>query len=203
MAQPGPKEDTVVQPVRKKSARRATEPRTESGKAISRKNALKFGIFSRKLVISSDISSIPGVTKKSFRRLLQLYVHHYQPQGPTEMPQLEIAVGALWRYRRLLRAEGAGIERRMWEQNGIYERQTESETFLEIIDRCAFVPDSKTTEKLPKYEAHLLRVYYRALNELHCHIRTEDKLAAAEMDLSVPVSMACSSSSGRNSGEVI
>jgi hypothetical protein len=82
------------------------------------------------------------------------------------MHQLEIAVGALWRYGRLLRAEGAEIERRMWEQNGIYERQTESETFLEIIDRCGSVPDSKTTEKLQKYEAHLLRVHYRALSEL-------------------------------------
>jgi hypothetical protein len=64
-AQPGPNQEAKTQAVRNKSARRATGPRTESGKAISRKNALKFGIFSKELVISSDISLIPAKRKKT------------------------------------------------------------------------------------------------------------------------------------------
>lgn len=124
---------------------RATGPRTERGKAVSSKNALKFGIFSKELVIRNAYG-IADETEEKFNRLLEWYVDHYQPEGPVEMHQLEIGVGALWRYRRLLRGEGQLVKEKSGE--------------LQYAFTCV------GSEKFPRYESHLLRIYYRALSEL-------------------------------------
>ncbi len=143
---------------------RATGPRTAHGKAISRRNALKFGIFSNELVIR-NADWIPSETRKNFNRLLQWYVDHYQPEGPVEMHQLEIAVGALWRYRRLLRAEAGEIQNRKRDLDISY--RYDSNPYLDvIIKQCGSVPGPHDIERLQRYEAHLLRIYYRALNEI-------------------------------------
>ena len=143
--------------------RRATGPQTERGKAVSRKNALKFGIFSRELVVP-QADWIPTETKRNFVRLLNSYVDHYRPEGPVEMHLIEIAVGSLWRYRRLLRAETGEIHNhkrildRTQRLNGIKPSAE--------LDRCSSIPYESATERLPRYETHLLRIYFRALNEL-------------------------------------
>lgn len=143
--------------------RGATGPRTELGKAASRKNALKFGIFSMELVVP-HADWIPTETKRNFVRLRDSYVDHYRPDGPVEMHLIEIAVGSLWRYRRLLRAETGEIHY----QRGEFIRLDRLNNIKPSadLDRRGSIPRESVTERLQKYETHLLRIYFRALNEL-------------------------------------
>lgn len=146
---------------RQPSACRATGPRTQAGKLASSKNALKFGIFSKELVLR-EAKWIPDETQENFERLLHSYVDHYGPDGPVEMHQIELAVGALWRYRRLLRAEAGEILRR----KEFLDEFTPPRFEESLNERTGSIPGTKDSERLQRYEAHLLRIHYRALNEL-------------------------------------
>lgn len=144
--------------------RKGGGPRTPHGKATSSRNALKFGIFSKELVIE-DAEWIPTETRENFDRLLKFYLDHYQPVGPVETHQIELAVGALWRYRRMLRAEAGEIQNRKRELDRIYDHYALPSVYA-IMERCGSVPGPQDSERLQRYEGHLLRVFYRALTEL-------------------------------------
>ncbi len=83
------------------ASRRATGPRTRQGKDRSKNNALKFGIFSKAVVLPSE-------SLVEFNTLLAGLRDYFQPEGFEEI--LVEKLGAdLWRYRRFLIAEGAEI----------------------------------------------------------------------------------------------
>lgn len=107
------REPPVEQPTRQRSARRGTGPRTKRGKRISSKNALKHGFLSKEVVRRG----VPwGENPAEFKQLLDSYLDHFKPVGPVEMDQLELAVIALWRYRRVLKAErGMNLGQKTWE----------------------------------------------------------------------------------------
>lgn len=170
--------------------RRATGPRTKKGKARSSRNALQDGFLSKEVVICTHLWS---EDKSEFKRLFDNYVAHFRPQGQPEIDQLEIAVCAFWRYRRFLKAEtGAILVHRelLWDESlegcpvkGERPPDWEKRDLDEIIDevvtkaaaqdwkkelreRQASIPSAYDIDRLQRYEARLLRVYYRALNEL-------------------------------------
>ena len=177
-------EATAEQPTRQRSARGATGPRTERGKRISSKNALKHGFLSKEVVLQGEPW---GENPAEFKQLLNSYLDHFKPVGPVEMDQLELAVIAFWRYRRVLKAErGMILGQKTWEfmhdlvidhWRNIAQDESRSEVdrrvaeyFWELrgteLDCKTAIPSGHDIQKLQRAEAHHLRVHYRALNEL-------------------------------------
>lgn len=145
-------------------AQRGGSPRTEEAKASSRMNALRLAILSKEIVIPGA-EGIPEETQEGYDRLLGSYVDHFQPEGPAEMHQIELAVGALWRYRRFLRAEARELLNHQRELDDSCNPDS-NHSRTTIRRHRASVPGSQESESLQRHEDHLLRVYNRALNEL-------------------------------------
>jgi hypothetical protein len=83
---------------------KATGPRTAAGKERSKHNALKHGIFA-KLVL------VDGEQRSALVALLTGIRNDLRPEGTLEEVLVEKLASLLWRYRRLLIAEGAEIRR--------------------------------------------------------------------------------------------
>ena len=84
--------------------RGATGPRTPVGKRRSKYNATKHAIFSRVVLL-------PGESHAEFDLLLGGLREHYQPEGAFEDFLVDKLTTLLWRYRRLLVAENAEIQK--------------------------------------------------------------------------------------------
>jgi len=86
------------------TSHKATGPRTELGKKRSSKNAIKHGVFSKETLVK-------GESPTEYQRMLGELLVSLRAEGKIE----ELLVGKLmsisWRYRRLLIAEGAEIQR--------------------------------------------------------------------------------------------
>jgi len=74
----------------------------EGNYAAVRFNALKHGVLSRHVVL-------PHENRGEFDDLLAALIMEHQPGGATELHLVEELAGILWRKRRVLMAEGAGI----------------------------------------------------------------------------------------------
>lgn len=84
------------------NARKSTGPRTAAGKAVSRSNALKYGLLSREVVIRHgrlrESAAEFGTFRTEFDETLR-------PVGALETLLVERIVTIAWRLRRALRAE--------------------------------------------------------------------------------------------------
>ena len=86
----------------RKNARKSTGPRSLSGKAVVSRNARKHGLLSRHLIVE-------GESQEEFSELLNLLMEEFQPVGMVEHALVERVGIALWRQRRLVRAESAEV----------------------------------------------------------------------------------------------
>jgi len=86
----------------RKNARKSTGPKTAAGKAVVSQNARTHGLLSRSLIIE-------GESQEEFSELLGLLVEEFQPIGLVEHALVERVGIALWRQRRLVRAESAEV----------------------------------------------------------------------------------------------
>lgn len=145
-----------------------TEPATQRGggpqrkqrKANSRMNAPKSGILSQETV-NLETNVIGEGSQENYDCLLASYMEHFKPEGPAERHQIELAVGALWRYRRLLRAELG--------ESWTHERELDDPCDPAADRSQTALPKRRTgqeSDRLQRDEEHLLRVYNRALSEL-------------------------------------
>jgi hypothetical protein len=75
--------------------RRGTGPRTKLGKAKSRSNATKHGIFSNIVTVGSE-------SPAQVRALLRGLRDHFQPQGALEELLVDKLTALMWRHRRLM-----------------------------------------------------------------------------------------------------
>jgi hypothetical protein len=82
-----------------------TGPRTPAGKERSRHNALKHGIF-------STVAVLPHESRTEFNSLLNGLREDLQPEGTLEGILVEKLAVLSWRYRRLVVAEAAEIQKR-------------------------------------------------------------------------------------------
>lgn len=99
----GTKTLTVLEPeIRQR--RRASGPRTASGKQRSRLNAQTHGIFSRGRIVGDESAS-------EFTFLLERLLEDLKPEGTLETILVDQLATILWRRRRVLRAESAEIEK--------------------------------------------------------------------------------------------
>jgi hypothetical protein len=85
-------------------ARTATGPRTPRGKDRSKRNALKHGIFSKMVLLR-------GESQSDFDSLLSGLRDDLRPEGTLEEILVDKLASLIWRYRRLLMAEGAEIRK--------------------------------------------------------------------------------------------
>jgi hypothetical protein len=97
-AEPSADGSGSVSPVRKGG------PRTAQGKEQSKYNALKHGIFSKVVLLKSE-------SRAEFDSLLNGLLNDLRPKGAIEEILVDKLVSLLWRYRRILIAEGVEIRR--------------------------------------------------------------------------------------------
>ena len=86
----------------RKNAQKSTGPKSAAGKAIVSQNARTHGLLSRNLIIE-------GESLEEFSELLRLLADEFQPIGLVEHALVERVGIALWRQRRLVRAESAEV----------------------------------------------------------------------------------------------
>lgn len=194
-----------------KPIRRGGGPRTQHGKAISRRNALKHGFLAKEALIETEFYK---EDKKGFQRLLKGLIDDWRPVGATEVLQVELMGIHLLQYRRLLRVQQALIlqqvtpkacdpdllidgELEVLKMEKLLNRpenrlsipeddllkeacERAEKKYKEEFDRGERLEEEHARigrlkaglaaplqlEWLQKYEAHILRQYYRALAEL-------------------------------------
>lgn len=142
---------------------RAISAQTEREKAGSTRRTTKFAFFSGELVLRTTRRKLSDI--EEFDELLGWYLDHYQPEGPVEVHQIELAVGALWGYRRLLRAATRGVRDHKKQLADSFESGS-SRSLTKIRKHRTPVRGSEESERLQRQQAHFLQVYYRALSEL-------------------------------------
>jgi hypothetical protein len=82
--------------------RKSTGPRTERGKERSKRNSIKYGIFSDIVVLRSE-------SKIDFDALLSAFYEDRRPEGALEEVLVNKLVVLWWRLRRVWTAESAEI----------------------------------------------------------------------------------------------
>lgn len=86
----------------RRNARKSTGPRSAAGKSVVSRNAVKHGLLSTNLVVE-------GESHEEFSELLRLLADEFQPVGLVEHALVERIGIAIWRQRRLVRAESAEV----------------------------------------------------------------------------------------------
>ena len=86
----------------RRNSRKSTGPRSAAGKAVVAGNAIRHGLLSRHLIVA-------GESQEEFAELLRLLVEEFQPVGLVEHALVERVGIAIWRQRRLVRAESAEV----------------------------------------------------------------------------------------------
>jgi hypothetical protein len=82
------------------NAKASTGPRTEEGKAISSKNALKTGLTGHSVLLPSD-------DRAAFEQHVQAYFDEYKPQGLRERELVQSLAETRWRLNRSFALEAA------------------------------------------------------------------------------------------------
>jgi hypothetical protein len=115
-------------------------PRTAKGKVIASRNALKHGIFSNAIQLTSE-------SHEQYDSLLTGLWEHFKPMGMLEEVLVEKLAILTWRYRRLISTETEELQ----EIGNPFE---ESNSGSAILDR------------FPRYEATIERSFDRTLTQL-------------------------------------
>ena len=90
----------------RRNALKSTGPRTESGKAAAKRNALKHGILSEEVVLCGLHTQ---ESQTDFDALRQRFWDELAPVGPMEEMLVDRIVTISWRMRRAARAEAGAI----------------------------------------------------------------------------------------------
>jgi hypothetical protein len=93
------------------NAKKSTGPRTVTGKAISRLNAMRHGIYAKHAVVLG-----PPIMENlaEYVSLLESLRAHFNPAGTLEDAMVQQIANSLWKLGRLERYEMAGITERMY-----------------------------------------------------------------------------------------
>ena len=134
------------------NALRSTGPRSDAGKAVSRFNALKFGVDARSLVI-------PGEDPAELEALTLDYRETFHPVGPLEDFLVETLVAGDWNRRRYTRIEAQLVRLLSTSQDPAEENPFGALFLADAVKAGAL---QKVFRRLSAAE----RSYFRALAEL-------------------------------------
>ena len=148
----------------RENAKKSTGPRTPEGKERSSKNALRHGLLAQDSVI-------PGEDPADFDRHLSLYEDTYVPKNCIEREIVRQIADAAWRMQRLSRIEttaiGVAIARRRkhrvryGQESGLEGHEAD----LELLG-ASMLDDTKLLNNLGRYDGHLTRRFYRAVETM-------------------------------------
>ena len=134
----------------RRNAQASTGPRTESGKAVSRMNALKSGIDAQSLVITGEEPS-------DLTALTAEYYDRFQPQFPEERCLVDSLVSADWLLRRLRKAEA-----QLWDEEMDAAERYSPENPLGYVASARADNFSRLQRRLDSTD----RSYHRSLDKL-------------------------------------
>jgi hypothetical protein len=133
-------------------------PRTSAGKAVSRFNALKHGIFAVSQFMFDE-------TAEDLAELTAEYHERHSPSNAEERILVETLVASEWRLRRMRR-----VEANLWESANFTCLANKMVNDLPVPEHCtsgqAFLADSPTFERLQRVINSCEREYHRALKDL-------------------------------------
>ena len=135
----------------RKNAKRSTGPKDTS---LTRLNALKHGILSKEVLLE-------GEKRKDLEELGRRLRQELAPQGELEIILVDRIISSLWRLKRALKVESAGMSwsyehgLQTWDGRPRDERQACMDMFM-----------GKEHERMQRYETTIERQIYRALHEL-------------------------------------
>jgi hypothetical protein len=122
----------------RRNALRSTGPKTPKGKQISRLNALTHGLRAKDVVI-------PGQEDPAeFEAILRELREDRKPQGHLEIHLVEQIGMALWRLRRVYRAENGEIRSQMASSTASDVEGKMSVRYFDRGDRSCPRPDRRT-----------------------------------------------------------
>lgn len=130
------------------NALKSTGPKTENGKEIASKNALKHGLLSQELILKDE----SAIEFDDFRKGIY---ETLAPLGYLEEVVVEKIVSSAWRFRRLIKSE-----KHLFEEKDDY-------SLLEPKFIDAFCRRNGSSMKiLSRYESSIEKSFYKALHEL-------------------------------------
>jgi hypothetical protein len=138
----------------RRNAQKNTGPRTAAGKAASRFNAVKHGIYAVHQLMFDEKA-------EDLAELAAEYHQHYSPANANQLLLADALVHNEWRLRRMRR-----IEADLWYHayNAFVVKNIE--VTLKCTSGDAFASDSSTFDRLQRVVNSCERVYHRALKEL-------------------------------------
>jgi hypothetical protein len=138
------------------NARLSTGPRTQEGKAVVSRNALKHGGYSTQSEATPYLGEDPAV----FEDLHAGFVQILNPVGVLEQELVGKMASAWWRMLRAGRAEREGFE------YVIQKHGTSSMPTLSAFCWQLALADGHNTERLLRFEAQMEKGFFRLLHEL-------------------------------------
>ena len=140
----------------RRNALRSTGPRTETGRAVSSRNALKHGLTAERIILFDE-------QREAFERFYAELIAALKPHGPMEHQLAErIAINA-WRLRRAYRVESGLFERA---RSAWREGATEQTSDIDLVFLRLSTSNGDELGKLSRYEAAIERSLRRALQDL-------------------------------------
>jgi hypothetical protein len=136
------------------NAQLSTGPRTEEGKAISSRNALKHGLTSQELIVREDEQHELNELHESLRRELS-------PEGAIEELTFKTIIHAAWTMHRCRRAE--------------------ADLFVNGLDPILDDSSAKVLDRIHRYASQAERSYFRHLKELRV-LQTNRALRNLKLD---------------------
>jgi hypothetical protein len=148
------------------NAQKSTGPRTTAGKAASRFNALKHGIYAVHQIMFDE-------KPEDLAELSAEYHEHHNPADADQRFLVDTLVNNEWRLRRTRR-----VEAELWQSASDLFIVRNLDTTVTCTSGQAFATDSATFERLQRVVNSCERVYHRALKELE---RLQAQAAQAEV----------------------
>lgn len=94
----------------KKNAQKSTGPKSDNGKTISSKNAVKHGLYSGELLLKSPYYN---ENPEEYQALVDSLIEEFQPETMLQHYLVYKIANALWRSRRVIIAEAAQVNNQL------------------------------------------------------------------------------------------
>ena len=158
----------------RRNSKKSTGPKTEKGKKMVSKNAIRHGFFSKFLLIQHPDGR---ESQEEYNDFCAEVREHFQPVDFLEELWTEKISVWSWRLRRLIRCESGQISRALAGHNyeirqsktsdaTEFESERSSSPELNAITDHLFLPEREELDKLLRYEAMINRQLNHAIAEL-------------------------------------
>ena len=145
----------------RRNALRSTGPRTDTGRTIASRNALKHGLTAEQVILFDE-------SREAFEHFYAELIGALKPCGPIESQLAERVVINAWRLRRAYRIESGlfGRARTAWR-----EGTTEQTSDIDLVFLRLSTSNGDELGKLSRYEASIERSLRKALLDLETRQR--------------------------------